>query len=171
MNKLLQTTLITAVLSTGAMATMETMIEGNISIENTLNINKEAYVEGTLDFTLGGHGYIADDVAVTNYGTIKLGQPEDATDDDLATVNVTREISTVASIDAEEATTTYYQYRYISTDGAVKYVWSSNENATSSDTDFVADMTNLSATSALSDYDSGFGLVKAIAGERLQEGR
>ncbi len=133
MNKFLQTTLITALLSTGAMAAMETIIDGNISIENTLNINKEALVHGTLDFTPGGHGYIADGVELFNNGTIKLGKPEKTPEADLATINVTREITTEPAEEGEEPTTiTYYQYRYISTDGAVKYVWSSNENATPS---------------------------------------
>ncbi len=50
----------------------ENSISANIKIENELNINQYASNHGTLDFTLGGHGHIADDVVLSNNKTWKI---------------------------------------------------------------------------------------------------
>ncbi len=177
MNKLLQTTLIVAVLSTSVMASGNNNydIYGSITIENALNINENASNYGTLDFTPGGHGHIADDVTLSQWGTIKLGQAEDATAEDLATINVTKVITTEVPAEGEnpatQITTTYYQYRYTATDDIVKYVWSSKDNATKDDSDLIADIADTSVAAAISDYQSGWGLVQGMSGGTITGGR
>lgn len=143
-------------------------------IENELNINEWADNHGTLDFTPGGHGHIADDVTLSQWGTIKLGQAEDTTAENLATISVTKAITTEVPAEGEnpatQTTTTYYQYRYTATDDIVKYVCSSKDNATKADSDLIADMTNTSAIAAISDYQSGWGLVQGMSGGTITGG-
>ncbi len=61
MNKLLQITLITAILSTSVMAG-DNLISANIKIENELNINERVSNLWTLDFMPGDLGHIADGI-------------------------------------------------------------------------------------------------------------